>query len=112
MTDGGEDTFFASGFASAGLVESAFAAATLGSGFASSRRRGVSSFFSSSFDSFASGAAPKTSFAGPRPVLAGAAPQLPVRLPPERVLVHGVFVPEHAARELWGGEAAGSAWGL
>ena len=71
MTDGGEDTFFASGFASAGLVERAFAAATLGSGLASSRRRGVvSSFFSSSFDSFASDATtPKTSFAGPRPVL-------------------------------------------
>ena len=48
MTDGGAS--FASGLASAGLVESAFATATLGSGFASFRRGVVSSFFSSSFD--------------------------------------------------------------
>ena len=66
MTDGGAS--FASGLASAGLVESAFAAASSGSGFASFRRGDDSSFFSSSFDSFASDTTPKTSFAGPRPV--------------------------------------------
>ena len=49
--------------------EARFRPPSSGSGFASFRRGVVSSFFSSSFDSFASDATPKTSFAGPRPVL-------------------------------------------